>query len=263
MFEYFQKSFSLYSLTLLFLYLIFTSCTGPYKHYPVQKRTDLPAPPLSYVAPPEALRPISLPNELQKQKKNKTLVVIDAGHGGEDFGTHSLQPPKYQEKYLNLATARMLKEYLQKLGYQVSMTRMDDTFITLDNRAFYANEKKSKIFVSVHYNSAPSKQAEGIEVYYYNSSPQEKRTVESRILAEKVLNKIIQNTEAKSRGIKHGDFAVIRKTHMPAILVEGGFLTNEGEMEKLKDPAYLKRIAWGITQGIDDYLKESVQGEEG
>lgn len=256
MLEYIHKSPLISTFCQIMLFLIFSSCSGTYKHYPTQKKSASPTPPFINIPAPDAVNIISLPSELQKpKKKSKTLIVIDAGHGGEDFGTHSLQPPKYQEKYLNLATARMLKEYLQKMGYQVSMTRVDDTFITLDNRAFYANEKKSKIFVSVHYNSAPSKQAEGIEVYYYKSEDNTQRSAESRQLAEMVLKKVIQNTDAKSRGVKHGDFAVIRKTRMPAVLIEGGFLTNESEMEKLKDASYLKRIAWGITQGIDDYLK--------
>ena len=65
---------------------------------------------------------------------------------------------------------------------------------------------------------------------------------------------MIAQTKAKSRGVKHGNYAVIRKTLMPAILIEGGFVTNEAELQNLKDPVYLKRLAWGIVKGIEEYL---------
>jgi N-acetylmuramoyl-L-alanine amidase len=184
----------------------------------------------------------------------KGVIMIDPGHGGEDFGTHSTTPPRYQEKYLNLATSYMVQEFLHQLGYKTMMTRQKDVFVSLEQRAAMANREKPALFVSVHYNAAPSTQADGVEVYYYRSAENKERTAKSKKLAEMVLSKIIFKTEAKSRGVKHGDFAVIRQTEMPAILVEGGFLTNDGEMEKLKDPVYLKRVAWGIAEGIHQYL---------
>lgn len=68
---------------------------------------------------------------------------------------------------------------------------------------------------------------------------------------------MIKITDAKSRGVKHGDLAVVRETNMPAVLVEGGFLSNEVELQKLKNAAYIKKVAWGIAQGIQDYLNLS------
>jgi len=188
-------------------------------------------------------------------KAFKDLIVIDAGHGGVDMGTRSLIPPKYQEKSLNLATALFLKNYLQKMGYQVKMTRSDDTFIPLATRSLLANNYNPKLFLSVHYNAASSELAEGIEVYYYNSDENKSRSASSKKLADFVLNHIIEKTGAKSRGVKHGNLAVIRETTMPAILIEGGFMTNKDEMEKIKDPAYIKQLAYGIALGVDQYLK--------
>jgi len=79
------------------------------------------------------------------------------------------------------------------------------------------------------------------------------------MLAQSILDKTIKNTQAKSRGVKHGNYAVIRETAMPAVLIEGGFLTNTSEMEKIKSAAYLKSLALGIAQGIQNYLaKENV-----
>ncbi len=209
--------------------------------------------PTSITSKKEKPKPI---NFLTKEilPKPKPLIVIDAGHGGDDFGTHSLTAPGYQEKFLNLTTALMLQECLNKMGYLTSMTRRNDVFIPLIKRAEIANELSPKIFVSVHYNSAPSKKAEGIEVFYYRSTEDKVRTDDSKILAEYILKQVIKTTAAKSRGVKSANFAVIRHTKMPAILIEGGFLTNDEEMVKLKDSAYLKKIAQGIAKGIDEYI---------
>ncbi len=184
------------------------------------------------------------------------LIVIDPGHGGHDFGTHSRSNPKYHEKSLNLSTARLLRDYLKQLGYKAVMTRSEDLFISLENRSAFTNNKKPALFVSVHYNSAPSVKAEGIEIFYYESEKDKKRSAESKKLANCILAKIIESSKAKSRGVKHGNLAVIRETTVPAVLIEAGFLTNEEEMEKIKDPAYLKKIAWGIAEGIENYLTQ-------
>lgn len=229
------------------------------------------------INPPQAkasllIRPITTPIQtheiamkdfaLEKRSQEKITVMLDAGHGGEDFGTHSLGNPKYQEKYLNMSTTIMVKNFLQQFGYKVIMTRTDDTFISLDKRALFANEQKPRLFVSIHFNSAPSKDAEGIEVFYYRNDEMKTRTNKSKALAQAILDKTIQNTQAKSRGVKHGNYAVIRETTMPAALIEGGFLTNSSEMEKIKNAAYLKSLALGIAQGIQEYLaKDSVLAE--
>jgi N-acetylmuramoyl-L-alanine amidase len=194
------------------------------------------------------------PNPPDKRGANQGLIVLDAGHGGDDFGTHSDGKGKLHEKNLNLSTTQMVKSYLQESGYQVAMTRSDDLFISLEERANFANEVKPLLFVSIHYNSAPSKEADGIEVFYYQDDENKSRTRQSMQLAQAVLDKVIKNTKAKSRGIKHGNLAVIRRTNMPAILIEGGFMTNPKEMEKLRDPAYQKSIAQGIAQGVQAYL---------
>lgn len=186
------------------------------------------------------------------------VIVLDPGHGGYDVGTQSISKPRYQEKSLNLVTAKFVKGYLQQLGYQVEMTREDDKFVSLDKRAQIANERKPTLFVSIHYNSAPSAEAQGIEVFFYQTKEKSKakkeRMVQSKRLAQTVLKNVVTNTSAKSRGVKQGNYVVIRDTMMPAILVEGGFVTNEGELQKLKDPTYLKRLAWGIVRGIEEYL---------
>ena len=135
------------------------------------------------------------------------------------------------------------------------MTRSDDTFVPLKKRASWANDIDSKIFVSVHYNTAPNEKAEGIEVYYYKSDDNSNRTKESQSLGNDVMDGILKMTGAKSRGVKHANFAVIRETTMPAILVEGGFLSNANDVKNIDNDVYLRKLAWGIAAGIKSYLE--------
>lgn len=187
--------------------------------------------------------------------KDKPLVIIDPGHGGEDLGAKSRTKPVYSEKNFNLVTARMLQRHLRQMGYEAVLTREKDVFITLDKRAEMACHPESEIFVSVHFNAATSQLAEGIEVFYFENEEEKLRTRSSKALAEAVLKEVVSSTRAKSRGVKHGNYHVIRETEVPAILIEGGFLTNATELSKIKSPDYLKKLAWGVAQGIANYAE--------
>jgi N-acetylmuramoyl-L-alanine amidase len=186
----------------------------------------------------------------------KAFIILDPGHGGHDTGTQSISKPRYQEKSLNLITAQFVRTYLQELGYHVLMTREDDTFVSLDKRAQWANCQKPDLFISIHYNAALNAEARGLEVFYYPSKEKKIRMHRSKRLAQSILKNIVAQTQAKSRGIKEGNYAVIRETNMPAVLIEGGFVTNEAELQKLKDPNYLKQLAWGVVKGIDEHLNK-------
>lgn len=182
------------------------------------------------------------------------LICLDAGHGGKDPGCASTDR-EYHEKNLTLATALMTQRHLQNLGYQVMLTRSDDTFVPLDQRAAIANEANATFFVSIHYNAvAEGKQSvEGVEVYCFDKGPTDEPS-EACALAHRVLEQVTTHTKAPSRGVKEANFAVLRLTTMPAVLIEGGFLTNDSECERLSTPRYLNAIAWGITQGIHDQI---------
>lgn len=199
------------------------------------------------------------PRQVLTQLEQKPLlskrprIVIDAGHGGQDNGTQSLSKPICLEKSFNLSTALMLDQYLRQMGFQTILTRSDDTFIPLSTRATIANTNKATLFVSVHYNAAESTKAEGIEVFFYDSK--DKRAESSKELAESVIKNFTENAQVKVRGVKKGDFAVIRETNMPAILVEGGFLSNDSELKKIKDPRYQKILAYSIAKSIKDYFE--------
>lgn len=185
------------------------------------------------------------------------LIVIDPGHGGKDAGTHSFTPPKYEEKSLALKTAMMLRTHLRNMGYRTILTRSCDEFIELQRRAEIANEAKATAFVSIHYNAAGKESVHGVEVFYYLSKDSEKRTEASKKMAENTLHGVLKMTKAHSRGVKHGNFVVIRETKMPAILVECGFLTNTEERAKLYEPSYQRKVVWGIAQGIDASIRKN------
>jgi N-acetylmuramoyl-L-alanine amidase len=181
----------------------------------------------------------------------KPLVILDAGHGGTDEGA---KVRSFQEKKVTLLTTLLAKKHLEELGYRVLLTRNRDAYVSLPKRVSMANKANASLFVSIHFNASRSAEAQGIEVFYYNSDGMWRSRASQR-LASCILYRVIDQTDGTSRGVKHGNFHVIRETEMPAVLVEGGFITHQGERNRLKDRAYLDRIAVGIAQGVDKYLK--------
>jgi N-acetylmuramoyl-L-alanine amidase len=178
------------------------------------------------------------------------LIIIDPGHGGTDEGA---KVQSVMEKRITLTTAMMAKKQLEALGYRVIMTRSRDVFLPLPRRVAIANKAKAALFVSIHYNSSPNAAAKGVEIYFYEQRG-ESRTRDSKRLANCILHQVLDQTEAHSRGVRRGNFFVVRETAMPAVLVEGGFLTNYDERFNLKDRKYLEKIAKGIAQGVHKYL---------
>jgi N-acetylmuramoyl-L-alanine amidase len=189
------------------------------------------------------------------QSDAKATVVIDVGHGGTDLGARA-HKPYCEEKKLCLQTARLVKRYLNQLGYHVVMTRESDAFIPLHKRVEIASQASGDLFVSVHFNSTRNPTAQGIEVFYFDSREDKTRTNSSRKLADSVLSRVIRRTSAVSRGVKKGNFYVIREAIMPAILVEGGFISNPDERAQLRSREYQEKIARGIADGIDYFLKK-------
>jgi len=202
----------------------------------------------------------SAPKEvLAATYKNKTikrpLIVLDAGHGGLDKGA-KIKYPYLEEKRLTLSAILITKKYLEQLGYKVVLTRVKDYFVPLTKRVDFANNSNAEIFISVHFNSCPNKTAHGIEIYFCNNKENKTRTTNSRNLAHCVLTDVVKSTSAKSRGIKRGQFCVIRETKMPAILIEAGFLTNPQERDNIRKKPYLEKISLGIAQGIEDFIQK-------
>lgn len=192
-------------------------------------------------------RPMPKPHEAHP------LIILDAGHGGKDQGA---KVSNVLEKRLTLTTTLLAKRALENLGYRVIMTRSRDAYLSLARRVSIANKMEGAVFVSFHFNSASSASANGIEVFYFPSKNDTKRAKESKLLANSVLYKIIDQTQLASRGVKNtGNYHVIRETEMPAILIEGGFMTNPKELDFLRQRANLEKLAQGAARGIDHYLK--------
>jgi len=186
----------------------------------------------------------------KSSRKFTPVVVIDPGHGGFDLGAHT---NFCEEKEACLRTAHYLRRHLEKRGYRVIMTRNRDEYLPLKTRAKIANDAKCQVLVSLHYNAAQSSKAHGLEVFYFpKAEPWRKKR--SKQLAAILLDKLLTQTGALSRGVKEGNFCVIRETDMPSVLVEGGFITNEIEQKKIKDDRYLNKIAVAIANGLDHYF---------
>lgn len=212
----------------LFLLLVFSSCARPQKTERYTKGTAV-------------------------SKMQSPIVVLDPGHGGENAGTKMAIKPYTPEKTLALTTAKKVKDLLEQWGYTVRMTRFKDVFVPLAKRVELAKAYRGSLFVSLHFNHAPNKQANGIEIFYYAKS---KHANSSKKLAQDILNSVISKTKAASRGVQAGDFHVIREnTTMPAVLVEGGFFSNVEEAKKLSNPKYINCLSLAIAKGIDDYVR--------
>ena len=171
-------------------------------------------------------------------------VVIDAGHGGHDSGARD---GAVYEKHLNLDVSRRLARYLNRRGIKTVYTRPTNKFVSLGNRVAKANRYRDAIFVSIHFNSASNRGATGIETFFY--SPQ------SELLAHLVQTNMIHKTRLVDRGVKHRGFMVIRRTNIPAILVEGGFLSNRRESRRCSSAAHRQKLAEAIGHAIIRYRK--------
>lgn len=214
----------------------------------VKEPMPLPKAPKVNEAKPQPMEP--------GQKKNIT-VVIDPGHGGKDSG--AVAEDKTTEKSLTLRLAPRVEAMLRAKGYNVIMTRSTDEFIALSERAAIANRNNADIFVSIHFNSAGSASPYGIEVLYASENDVElkKNAGDQTLLAKEVLNAVLRETGANSRGIKNRpELAVLRRTNMTACLIEGGFMSNPSELQKLKNDSYLDKLAKGIVTGIENYNRK-------
>ena len=204
---------------------------------------------------------IYVPSEISKvniesrgaQPRGYYKVFIDAGHGGTDPGALGYG---YRESDLNLQVAKKVESKLKSKGIDVKMSRNSHIFYSLSERAEMANDYGADAFVSIHQNSAEAKSANGIETYY------NRKKEEDRPLSNDIQKQVISQTGANNRGVKNAEFTVLVKSKMISALVECGFITNELEVKKLSDSSYQDKLATGIANGIEEYLKSNVIIEE-
>ncbi len=172
-------------------------------------------------------------------------IFLDPGHGGTDPGAISPINNLYESE-LNLDIAKRAQEILLEKGYDVAMSRYDDSNVRLGTRARLANEFGSDYFISIHGNSYPdSEKVTGLETFYY------KRGTTSEVLADNILDEMVKATELRNLGSKERNLAVLRLTNMPATLLEYGFLTNLEEAKNLENPEYRQLLAEAIVKGIE------------
>lgn len=193
-------------------------------------------------------------------------VVIDPGHGAHDAGAVS---PWAREKDCNLSVGLKLKAKLEKLGFRVVMTRSTDVFLTLGQRVAIANRTPDSIFVSIHHNSG-RRAASGIETFTLapqgTTSPFARsrrdedlagndQDSENIALATAVHSRAIKSTKAIDRGIQRARFSVLCTIERPAILFEGGFVSNPEEGRLIATNSYQEKLADSICQGIVSYAQ--------
>jgi len=174
------------------------------------------------------------------QTSSSTVVVIDAGHGGFDRG--GIPRQRIAEKTMTLDVALRLRKKLLEAGYRVVMTRDSDVFVPLPGRVSVANSNQNAIFICIHFNSATRTEANGIETYYYRR--------DAMALAANIHRNVIAGAPSENRGIRRRGYYVLRRTNIPAVLVECGFLTNPAEGQLALTAAYRDKLAEEITRGI-------------
>jgi N-acetylmuramoyl-L-alanine amidase len=211
-------------------------------------------------APASALQPSVADNagaevhtKLVGQKSEKILVTIDPGHGGKDPGAIGLN--ELREVDVILPISLRVSKILEEKGVATQLTRDSDYFVGLDERVVMSRKAGASIFVSIHANSIDNRpDVNGLETYHYHRGLELANIVHSniaRLLGEDHDDPLLD------RGVRTARFLVLRKSEIPAILVEVGYLTSPIESPKLANEKYRDRMADAIAQGILEYLGKS------
>ena len=174
-------------------------------------------------------------------------VVLDAGHGGHDPG--GVPGQRYIEKHAALRITKLVQARLKAAGHRVVMTRTSDVFVELSKRVAISNRSPANsVFVSIHFNSAPNRDAHGIETYYYDER--------SLSLARAIHQRVLRASGEEDRNIRKARFYVLRNNRRMAALAELGFLTNEQEGGRVaRSTDYGQRLAAAVADGILSVLR--------
>ncbi|HBA50906.1 MAG TPA: N-acetylmuramoyl-L-alanine amidase [Lachnospiraceae bacterium] len=195
-------------------------------------------------------------------ERGKVCVVIDAGHGGDDPGKVGING--VNEKDVNLQIAELVKQFLEANDIEVVMTRESDEGLydvdasnkkvqDMKRRIAAIEDASPALTVSIHQNSYPEEYVHGAQVFYYTGS------IQGQLLAEAVQGQLVKRADSENRRrVKANDsYYLLKKTAVPIVIVECGFLSNSAEAEKLCTPEYQQRVAWAIHMGILQYLNEN------
>ena len=219
-----------------------------------------------------SIEPILFPHKNLTHPAIQT-VCLDPGHGHQDTGGIF---GNYVEKRYTLPLAEELARQLEAAGFKVILTRTNDTFVRLEDRPALADRQKADLFISLHFNIGPPGEAKGVEVYcltpakarstndgrWGDVSEWRDNTVavtgnrdddENVLLAYQLQKSLVKNLSAEDRGVRRARFAVLRTAEMPAVLIEGGFLTDSVEQKKIAGLKYRAELAAAIVRGVLNY----------
>ena len=226
---------------------------------------------VSVVDAQTALEPLLAP----KTGGTVKVVCLDPGHGGKDTG--KIDGKNLEKKY-TLLLAKETAQALQARGFKTVLTRSRDQFVDLADRPAIAKRNGADVFVSLHYNAAPPGVG-GVEVYCLappgvassnegggraarQASPGNVQNSRNMLLAFLLQRHILRGVEIEDRGLKRARFEVLREAAIPAVLIEGGFMTRPSDAKKIYDPVFRKRMAQAIAEGIAAY-KEAIETGRG
>lgn len=196
----------------------------------------------------------------------RPVIVLDPGHGGEDGGASGSDGTP--EKELNLSVATAVGDILTAAGYDVRLTRTDDRLLyglygdlsdytghkktyDLRNRLRFAKEADAALFVSIHMNKFTDPQYSGLQVYYSQNLPQSRTAAD---LVQKYAKTYLQPENSRETKPAGSAIYLLSRSEMPALLIECGFLSNEEELARLKDPAYRQKLALTVACAVAETL---------
>lgn len=221
---------------------------------------------LTFVIAPDE-EPSSEKPHANSRKEALPTVVIDPGHGGKDEGARS---HGLVEKDLTLDLAKRVDKRLHAFGFSTILTRKDDRFVSLFDRAAIGNRPDDAIFVSLHFNQNSSSSAGGIETFYetekvppeaawtwigFFNKPDTSNCESGETLAGYVQTSLVLRTDATNRGVKRRDLFVCRHVRGPSVLIEAGFISNPVEARMVSNGEYRERLATSIVEGVMSYVK--------
>lgn len=236
--------------------------------HPIYAQNDRPY--ISLTDLKTLIQPVLYPAEGQKRMPIKT-IALDPGHGGRDPGN---QTGSQQEKTHTLLLAKEVQKRLTTAGLKVFLTRSTDTYVDLYERPARARKQKADLFVSLHYNSVASGKngVRGIEMYcltptgatstHAGGEGMERRPSSGNrydqqniLLAYQLQKTILRSLDVEDRGLLRARWAVLRYSQMPAVLVEGGFMSDPSEAKRIFSEKYRRQLAQAIVDGVLAYKR--------
>lgn len=200
----------------------------------------------------------------QESTVTQKCVVIDAGHGGIDPGKVGIN--NALEKDINLSIAMKVKQYLEQQDIKVVMTRQDDKGLYQESdsnkkvcdmkaRLKLIEDTNPLLAVSIHQNSYPEESVNGVQVFYYKDSVQGEKA--ALLMQEQMIQTLKPKKERVAK--ENGSYYLLKKTSVPIIIIECGFLSNQNEAQLLTTEEYQNHVAWAIHMGILRYINQSNQ----